>query len=208
MEMSALNDIFTRGGPVMPLLAFCSIIALAVILERLIFWFAETRKVRKGKLKHAHQLLKLGARADALKLISESDDFYFSRLPRNLKPQFARSVFDVELAEVEERATKYLPILNTVVVVSPLLGILGTVIGIIDSFSVLEEAIVTDPSLVGNGLAEALLTTAFGLGIAVPCVVVLSYFNRRAEKHLMGLQHFAEELALALSVESEVKAAA
>lgn len=82
-----------------------------------------------------------------------------------------------EAAEIAERN---LEMLSTMVTLTPLLGIFGTVLGIIESFQLLGAAPIQDPVAASGGLAKALLTTAFGLAIAMPCLIAHRYFQLRA----------------------------
>ena len=80
----------------------------------------------------------------------------------------------------EKQMESYLPALATIANISPLLGLLGTVIGMIEAFTQLEiGGGAPDPSLLAGGIWKALLTTAFGLSVAIPCVVALSFFERK-----------------------------
>ena len=75
-----------------------------------------------------------------------------------------------------------LPILGTIASTAPFIGLLGTVIGIIRAFKAVSVSLGGGPSVVANGIAEALITTAFGIMVAIPAIVAYNYFNSRLER--------------------------
>jgi biopolymer transport protein ExbB len=91
---------------------------------------------------------------------------------------------------------QYLPILDTIITVSPLLGIFGTVIGIILSFEMLGSAGIEEPQAVTAGIAQALITTASGLGIAILSLFPYNYFNSRMEKATATIEKYATSLEI------------
>lgn len=118
-----------------------------------------------------------------------------------------REISEAELNEVMEEATslveipeleRHLPVLATVAVVAPLLGLLGTVTGMIKSFNVIAIEGSGDPQLLAGGISEALLTTAVGLFIAIPTVVVLDWLHSRIDRHLAEINLGSTELVNAI----------
>ena len=91
---------------------------------------------------------------------------------------------------------RFMGVLDTMITVAPLLGIFGTVIGIIDSFEILGSAGIEDPRAVTAGIAQALITTAAGLGIAIISVFPFNYFNSRIEKASHGIEQYATSLEI------------
>jgi biopolymer transport protein ExbB len=91
-----------------------------------------------------------------------------------------------------------MPILDTVITIAPMLGILGTVTGIISSFDLLGQSGVEDPKAVVAGIAEALITTAAGLGISIAAVFPFNYFNSRIENAQDTFEHYGTRLEIAL----------
>jgi len=190
--MEALKELFVRGGPVMwPLLA-CSLLSLTVIAERLVFWL---REGRRRKASRAEKIIRLAERGDfqaaqgleAGKLDSTARVLLCGL--ENRQEGLTRGL--EEAAEREVGAMRRgLSLLDTIITLAPLLGILGTVTGIIRAFEFLSAKGMADPKRVSAGIAEALITTAAGLIIAI---VTLVPYNLMV--HL--LQERAKELAQA-----------
>jgi biopolymer transport protein ExbB len=95
-----------------------------------------------------------------------------------------------------DRMSRHLPILDTIITVSPLLGIFGTVIGIILSFEMLGTTGIEEPQAVTAGIAQALITTASGLGIAILSLFPFNYFNSRVEKASVHIEKYATSLEI------------
>jgi biopolymer transport protein ExbB len=95
-----------------------------------------------------------------------------------------------------KRMRRYLAVLDTMITVAPLLGIFGTVIGIIQSFDVLGTTGIEHPQAVTSGIAQALITTATGLGIAILSVFPFNYFHARAENAAMAIEKYATSLEI------------
>ncbi len=179
---------FLKGGPVMWPLLLCSIIALAVILERIAFWVHERRTHNPELVRRLLQLTERGQLKDATAAAQGSHD----PIARVLAHGITHHDFSLEgalevaaLAEVK-RMKRSMAILDTIITVAPLLGIFGTVTGILVSFGALEGR-VPDPKVVAAGIAEAVITTVAGLAIAIPTVVAYNYFTSRIEEAVSEL---------------------
>jgi biopolymer transport protein ExbB len=99
-------------------------------------------------------------------------------------------------AEEIKRMHKYMGVIDTMITVAPLLGIFGTVIGIILSFEALGSAGIEHPQAVTAGIAQALITTAAGLGIAILSVFPYNYFNSRVENAALAIEKYATSLEI------------
>jgi biopolymer transport protein ExbB len=193
-------EMVRAGGPLMWPIILCSVIALAITLER-VWSLQRSRVVPAEALPQAARLLSADTIDDrALESLRAS-----SPLGRVL----ATVVTDRELARDERIARiqevgrheahaleRYLNTLGTVASVAPLLGLLGTVTGIIRAFSVLEAGIVTQPDVLSGGISEALVTTAAGLLVAIPALIA----HRGLRGHIDALVIEMEKQALALLV--------
>ena len=171
-------DIFFAGGPVMYPLLMCSIIALAVIIDRSIVW------MRYGKIDSTLSVAELCslAESDNLDLPEDSMRNVVMRVLRiGLESRRDESSWSMQQAAALEviRMGKHLGILSTMVSLAPLLGIFGTVLGIIESFQLVGNATLADPAAATGGLAKALITTAFGLGIAMPSLIAFKVFDSK-----------------------------
>lgn len=171
-------EYFRAGGPLMwPLLA-CSIIALAVVMERCWFW---TRlHFKKDEIISARILrdMKEGAPCS-----TKPDGILSAMLIAGCSalPGHSGKAMEVIALEALCRMRKGMSILDTIITAAPMLGIMGTVLGIITSFDMLGEAGISDPKAVIAGIAQALITTATGLGIAVFTIFPFNYFNFRID---------------------------
>jgi len=191
-------DIFIKGGPVMyPLLA-CSIIALTVIIDRLLFWFREDMRRDQSLVDRVLELCRSGNWGEVRKKVAGSNDFVIRILISGiLHREFSMTkAMESGAAEEIKRMRRYMGALDTMITVSPLLGIFGTVIGIINSFEILGTSGIEHPQAVTAGIAQALITTAAGLGIAILSVFPYNYFNTRVENAALTIEKYATSLEI------------
>ena len=191
-------DVFFKGGPIMYPLLICSIIALTVIIERAIFWIVEDHRRNHALV---NEILSLAERGDWVAVrerIGDSKDFIVRILVAGiLHREFSMSkAMETSASDELDRMRQHLPILDTIITVSPLLGIFGTVIGIILSFEILGSAGIEEPQAVTAGIAQALITTASGLGIAILSLFPFNYFNSRVEKEATTIEKYATSLEI------------
>jgi biopolymer transport protein ExbB len=191
-------DLFLKGGPVMyPLLA-CSLIALTVIIERAIFWMIEDRRRNQALVNEVLLLAETGSWEKVRAKIQGSKDFVIRILVTGILHRKFSMTKAMETAASDElsRMRRYLTLLDTIITVSPLLGIFGTVIGIILSFEMLGGAGIEEPQAVTAGIAQALITTASGLGIAILALFPYNYFNARVERAAAIIEKYATSLEI------------
>jgi biopolymer transport protein ExbB len=191
-------DLFVKGGPIMYPLLICSIIALTVIIERAIFWIGEDHRRNQALVNDVLSLAEMGDWEAVRARIGDSKDFIVRILVAGiLHREFSMSkAMETAASDEIERMGQYLPILDTIITVSPLLGIFGTVIGIILSFEMLGSAGIEEPQAVTAGIAQALITTASGLGIAILSLFPYNYFNSRMEKATATIEKYATSLEI------------
>ena len=178
-----------RGGYVMvPLLAL-SVISLALIFERAWFWLVTHRPGRLRALARLNDLLRTGRRDAAHALVSDDRSIY-GRVARQILGQGASDAVALEAVETQRpRLDRFMVTLSTIITAAPLLGILGTVVGIIQSFRLLEEQqTLTDPREVAGGIAAALLTTALGLTVALMTLFPYMIFRSQVSRALGRLE--------------------
>lgn len=186
-----------KGGPVMIPLLCCSVIALAVVIERGRFWW------RLRPTREVEQLLTLAAAGkweDAV-LLGEGSQIPVARvLAAGIRHKNPAPTLAMEAAAHDElaRLRRYLPVLDTVITLSPLLGLLGTVTGMISSFGVMASGGISQPHAITGGVAEALIATATGLGIAIATLVPYNYFSTRVERVLGDIERYGSRLELLL----------
>lgn len=178
--------IYKGGFLVIPIL-LCSVIALAIFCERLIkFWLLE----RKGKnvAQDVAQLLKLNRYEDAIRRAQGSDSPMGRVILKALEViDQDRETLETVLEHAIDREvagfSKYLQVMATVANIAPLLGLLGTVTGMIKAFMAIEQlGGKVNASVLAGGIWEAMLTTALGLSVALPCMVGHSFLLSRVER--------------------------
>lgn len=195
--MADFVAIIIKGGIVMiPLLA-CSLISLALTLERLIFWSKlKSRRVAEDMLGLAEE----GEFDKAMKVGAASSHPIARVLVAGLahrNPAPAKAMEAAAQAQIP-RLKSRLGALDTIITLAPLLGLLGTVVGMIDSFDIMSEAGMGQPHAVTGGVAEALIATATGLLIAILTLIPFNYFNTRVEQETDAMEHFSSSLELLL----------
>lgn len=178
-----------------PLLG-CSIIAFAIIIERA--WVLRAKKIVPPDLVGS-VLKKLGGRSGStLKLTDLAVSSPLGLiLSRGL--QYTEQGISIMRARMEDQGRqiiveleRYLNTLGTIASAAPLLGLLGTILGMIEVFSVVGGS--PDPEGIAGGIAQALLTTAFGLIIAIPCLMFHRYFRRRIDELSMKLERESQRM--------------
>jgi biopolymer transport protein ExbB len=190
--------IFSKGGPVMyPLLA-CSVIASSVVIDRLIFWLKHSFHKRPLLV---NEVIELYGRRDwdaIRQQTAGTKDYVVKVLISGILHRKYSMVKAMESAAADEikRMRRFMGVLDTMITVAPLLGIFGTVIGIISSFEILGSTGIEHPQAVTAGIAQALITTAAGLGIAILSVFPYNYFNSRVERAALTIEKYATNLEL------------
>ena len=187
-----MNEFITAGGPFMwPLLA-CSVLIITISIER--SWFLQNRLVSpKGLPSQIINLVKndmmSSKQAHEISSLSSLGFLLINCLKyKDLKRDNLESKIEEKAIEVKYSLERYLSVLGTVATISPLLGLLGTVVGMITAFTGLTENTGANPDLLAAGISQALITTAFGLFIAVPGLVLHKYFEQKVNYLLINLQ--------------------
>jgi len=149
-------------------LLILSVISVALILERCWFWFFVAGRKSTHRTQKLNAILRAGDTEGAMKLV-KGNASPCGIVAKALLNDGASDAVAMEAVESQRpRIDRYMVALSTIITAAPLLGILGTVFGIIQSFKLLgDQAVLTDPSDVAGGIAAALLTTALGLIIAL-----------------------------------------
>ncbi len=198
MTMQSLWQIFQSGGPVMWPLLMCSIITLTVVLERLFFWIGLERKRNRPLMDEVLEIARDGDWEAVKNKTTGCRDHVIRMLAVGiLHREFSLSkAMEAEAEVTLKRMRKYMTVLDTMITVAPLLGIFGTVLGIITSFQLLGDSGIEDPKAVTAGIAQALITTATGLGIAILAVFPYNYFNTRIESAAHIMEKYATNLEI------------
>jgi biopolymer transport protein ExbB len=207
-----LLEQFDKGGPLMWVLLASSLVALTVILERL--WVLGRAPAEEAASKQAASLLQLldaGSGSACLQKLHRTRGVlaavYAAVLrkhmtlesegygPTEQRDELAR---EADLA-CREHLGQYFPVLSTIGNIAPLIGLLGTITGMIKAFAAIATSGVGDPSQVADGISEALITTASGLMIAIPVIVAHRYLAVWAGGIMRRLEVFTHAMGHALT---------
>ena len=200
-------ELFQAGGPVVAILTAMSVLALAIVLVKL--W--QFRAARIGDRRTAHEALRLyrsGRHRDAMALAERSPNPAAQALVRAFRGQRR----ELPEAKVREEVVRYgrdmlealrswFRPLEVIASLAPLLGLFGTVLGMIEAFRQLEQAgNQVNPAILSGGIWQALLTTAVGLAVAIPVVAVLNWLERQVDRLAQEMdstvtQVFTEDLS-------------
>jgi biopolymer transport protein ExbB len=201
--MNLLLDLIQRGGWVMYPLILASLVALGLTLERL--WVLRRERVMPRAFLASVSGLLDRRQYDQVAFLSGSDDSAAARLVTlalkmggRRRSQFKDSLEEAGRREAQELVA-HLGVLNLVAAVSPLLGLLGTVSGMIRAFNAIAVEGVGNPGILAGGISEALLTTAAGLCVAIPTLVVHRVLLSRAESLIGELEELSSDLLEALA---------
>src|SRR6202453_4523651 len=195
-------EIVQAGGALMWPIMLCSVVAAAITLERL--WTLQDRRVlppdlmqKVWKLVETHQI------NDKVILALEHNSPLGRLLAAGLQNRHRPREILMERLEdtgrhVVYELERYLNTLGTIAGVSPLLGLLGTVTGIIRAFNAIEAGGMGDPRVLSGGIAEALVATAAGLCVAIPSLFAYRYLRGRVERIVVEMEKHAIRMADAL----------
>ena len=193
-------EIFHKGGPIMwPLLAV-SVVVLAVVIERFLFIVIERKNRDERVVGEILTQIEKGHLDQASRIGGESKDFVARAVTYALthrEKSFSEAMLRAANWELK-RFHRGLTILDTAITLAPLLGLLGTVTGMIRSFDMLGGSELGAPSAITGGIAEALIATAYGLGIAITGLLPFNYLNSREEEARLEMQDAASHVELHL----------
>ena len=194
-------DMLQAGGPILLLLGLLSVITATLIIERFLYY----RSVGGSAGELLHKIKQGATLSDMLRATNDVPSLA-GRVMRTTiqaarngyKPDeiedLAQSAVTKELISLE----KHLPLLDSMVTMCPLIGLLGTTIGMIHSFSVVAAIGMSDPTKLAGGISEALINTAAGLAVAIPALFAYNYFSGKKEAILMDTEESLTELIVLL----------
>lgn len=182
-----------------PLLV-CSIVSVATFVERLYFILRERRRRQPSLIEEMLRQVEQGDVMRAIAVGQNSGDFVARTLLYALEHRgesFASAVLRAANRELQ-RFNRGLAILDTIITLAPLLGLLGTITGMIHAFGLLGGQELSAPQAITGGIAQALIATAFGLGIAITALIPFNYLNTRLEEARHEIQDAVSLLELQL----------
>ncbi|MCU7916927.1 MAG: MotA/TolQ/ExbB proton channel family protein [Candidatus Thiodiazotropha sp. (ex Dulcina madagascariensis)] len=202
-------ELVKSGGWLMLPIIACSIVALGIVFER--FWSLQRKRVMPDYLMkqivqlHTEGKLEL---ADLNKLRTSSPlgrILAAGMINRDHNKEVMKEAIEEVGRQVVHDLERYLNTLGTIASISPLLGLLGTVIGMIKVFSVIVTAGVGDPGVLAGGISEALITTAAGLSVAIPTLMFHRYFSGSIDRLVIGMEEQALKLVEVIHGERELR---
>ena len=208
-------DIILKGGPIMWPILLCSVVAIMIFIERVYY----LHKVNVDTRKFSEQIrrsVKRNRIMDAIDLCEKTQGPIANILKEGLlkhdrqRTEIRESIEDAALHEVP-LLERNLPVLATIAHITPLLGLLGTVTGMVQAFQVIQEKSSAvspiNPGDLAGGIWQALLTTVVGLCVAIPTYVAYNYLTSRVDGLVLDMEKSATDLVNSLGSKREVKEA-
>jgi biopolymer transport protein ExbB len=183
------------GGWLMIPIILCSMVSLAIIVER--FWSLRVDKVLpKHLVATVWSAVKNGTfKTEDLKLLSKGSALgkilSAGLIHRNQPRDRIKQSVEERGREVVHDLERFLDVLGTIASISPLLGLLGTVVGMISVFATITTQGVGDPGALAGGISQAMVTTAGGLSVAIVSLVFYRYFRRRIDSIVVEMEREA-----------------
>ncbi len=196
--MNQVISTLARGGIVMIPLVLCSIIGLAVVIEK--FYNLRKNKILIPEIISVIESIKSLQDVKLATTICERNNGPFPNIilsglrNQNLEMEEIKELINDEGRQQVRTLERGLPVLETVASIAPLLGLLGTVLGMIKVFTVISTQGTGQASLLAGGISEALITTATGLVIGIPLLVAFNYFTNKAENFIMDIEKYSTDL--------------
>jgi biopolymer transport protein ExbB len=201
-----LIDKFHKGGPIMWPILIVSIVGLTVVIERIFWWGGRWFRRDPKRIEKVFTAIEHGDVTEASRLSRGSRDPVLRMMWNGLNHQHASLQGALQVAAGIEikRAGRFLVVMDTLVTLAPLLGLLGTITGLIRSFSFLGNEELAVQAVTG-GIAEALIATACGLGIAIFALIPFNFFTSRVSNLEFELQTAATNLEVMLGAQTAAR---
>ena len=200
-------EFFKSGGVFMWPLLLCSILTLAIILER--FWTLRVSRVAPRSLLSdvMVRLREDRMTLDYIRSMQSQSGLSFIFAAGLLNSKHGRRAMKESIQEaanhVIHELERFMSTLGTIAAIAPLIGLLGTVVGMIKVFNVLMEQGAGNTQLLAGGISEALLTTAAGLAVAIPALVFHRYFVRRIDELVVNMEQQSTKLIDVLNADGK-----
>ena len=196
--MKSFLDLIISGGPLMIPIILCSVIALGVFLERL-FYLRRRNIIPEDLLRDVEDLLKTDRVNDVLALLKR-DRSPMARIFLAAIKNYGKSRETIKVAVEEtgsqetEYLEKYIGVLSVITQLGPLLGLLGTVQGMIMVFNKSVAGFITEPSQIAAGISVALVCTASGISVAIPALIAYHYLLGKVKDLVLDMQQYSTAL--------------
>ncbi len=193
-------ELIRKGGPVMWPLLLTSVVSLAVVMERVFFIIREKTRRQPAVVEKVLEEVEQGRIEEAIETGKSSNDFVVKTLVyalENKEKSFSNALLRAANHELK-RFNQGLAALDTIITLAPLLGLFGTVTGMIHAFGLLGGAELDAPTAITGGIAEALIATAFGLVIAIVALIPYNYLNTRLEEARHDIEDASSHLEILL----------
>ncbi|NQT24040.1 MotA/TolQ/ExbB proton channel family protein [candidate division KSB1 bacterium] len=196
--MLEIYQMLARGGIVMIPLLLISVLALAVVIERALF-LHKNRILKPHVIKLVNQIEKPQEAEMALATMKDEDGPFLNVMRAGLerrgqtRDEIKEAILDQGRQETNT-LERGLGILETIAGIAPLLGLLGTVLGMIKVFQVISNQGLGQTQLLSGGISEALITTVVGLSIAIPTLVAYNYFTHKVEHFVLEIEKHSSHL--------------
>jgi biopolymer transport protein ExbB len=209
MLANIVVQFFLRGGPVMWPILISALVAVAVVGERAFWWWRESRRRDPQKMEQVLGALENNDVAAAVKISGDSEDPVIRMVHRGLNHAHTSMEGALQLAAgIElERAGRFLTVMDTLVTLAPLLGLLGTVTGLMGTFLNLGNEELAVASVTG-GIGQALIATACGLGIAIFALIPFNFFNAKVARLQFELETAASNVEVMVNATEKTVAGA
>jgi biopolymer transport protein ExbB len=203
MLANIVVEFFSKGGPIMWPILISAFVAVAVVGERAFWWLREGQRRDPKKLVEVLSALENADVAAATKISEGSDDPIIRMIHRGLNHVHTSMQGALQLAAgIElERAGRYLTVMDTLVTLAPLLGLLGTVTGLMRAFLSIGSAELSVMAVTG-GIGEALIATACGLGIAIFTLIPFNYFTGKVVRLQFELETAATNVEVMVNAQN------
>ena len=188
-------ELIKNGGWLMLPIILCSIGAMGIVVER--FWSLQRKKILPPELvPHIWKLVKKDKLdATTLRRIKVSSPLGAVLASGLINSHHGREMMKISIEETGRQVVHdlehFLNTLGTIASVTPLLGLLGTVVGMIKVFAAIMIHGVGDPGILAGGISEALITTAAGLTVAIPSLIFHRYFERLVDEYVLNMEEEA-----------------
>ncbi len=208
--MEYIIQIFQKGGPIMYPLLFLGVLSVAFILERVYsLSFRKTFPVKK--IEEISFYVQENRMAEAITIAKNSGSVATNLIAgileayikgRKTEEQLKVAAEEIARAEIP-KLEGYVNAIGAIAAIAPLLGFLGTVTGMIQVFEALSVEGLSNPEVLSSGISQALITTAFGLSIAIPSLAAYWYFKSKLSFIVSQLENLAVELVYQLLEKKE-----